>query len=149
MKLISHRGNIDGRSDRENEPARILECLELGYDVEIDVWSIDGEIFLGHDEPQYKVDLSFLRDDRLWCHAKNVNALTDMLLAGNIHCFWHQEDDYTITSRGFVWAFPGRALTEKSIAVMPERVNYTRDELSVCEGICSDNIRQYEEVFSK
>ena len=33
-----------------------IDCaIGNGYDVEIDVRSIDGEYWLGHDEPQYKV----------------------------------------------------------------------------------------------
>ena len=26
----------------------------------------------------------------------------------NCHYFWHQEDDYTITSKGIIWAYPGK-----------------------------------------
>ena len=37
MRLIAHRGNINGRNKkRENEIEYILEALNLGYDVEID-----------------------------------------------------------------------------------------------------------------
>ena len=37
MKLISHRGNIDGpQPDRENSPNYINEAIEAGYNVEID-----------------------------------------------------------------------------------------------------------------
>ncbi len=57
MRIISHRGNIRGRvPGRENAPSYIDCALGNGYDVEIDVWSIDGEFWLGHDEPQYKVN---------------------------------------------------------------------------------------------
>ena len=42
MKLISHRGNILGRKKQlENNPNYIENTLKLGYDVEIDVWSVD------------------------------------------------------------------------------------------------------------
>ena len=34
--------------------------------------------------------------------------------------FWHQKDDFTITSQGFIWCFPGRVLDGKAIAVLPE-----------------------------
>ena len=50
--LISHRGNIDGRNvEYENNPNYIEAAINLGYDVEIDVWFIDGKFMLGHDEP--------------------------------------------------------------------------------------------------
>ena len=43
MILISHRGNIDGPNEvRENSPYYIMEALEAGYDVEIDLWSRNG-----------------------------------------------------------------------------------------------------------
>jgi hypothetical protein len=38
----------------ENKPI-ILKAIKLGYDVEIDIWVIDGAFYLGHDEPQYNV----------------------------------------------------------------------------------------------
>ena len=39
MKLIAHRGNIDGPNpERENSPEYIEEALKAGYDVEVDVW---------------------------------------------------------------------------------------------------------------
>ena len=53
MKLISHRGNINGRIENyENNPDYIDDTIRLGYDVEVDVWMIEGVLFLGHDEPQ-------------------------------------------------------------------------------------------------
>ena len=38
MKLIAHRGNINGSEpDNENSPEYIDKCIELGFDVEIDL----------------------------------------------------------------------------------------------------------------
>ena len=63
MRLISHRGNIDGPNlNNENDPENILKVLNLGYDVEIDVWFIDNEFYLGHDYPKYIVNKSFLEN---------------------------------------------------------------------------------------
>ena len=54
MKLISHRGNLNGpNKEHENHPDYIWEALQAGYEVEIDVWWVDGKFKLGHDEPQY------------------------------------------------------------------------------------------------
>ena len=65
MILISHRGNINGsKPEMENKPEYIQQALDLGYDVEIDVWLIDGNFFLGHDEPQYQVHGTFLMKKR-------------------------------------------------------------------------------------
>ena len=56
------------------------------------------------------------------------------------HYFWHEEDTLTLTSRGVVWAYPGKQPIKGSIAVMPERSN---DDVSICIGICSDYIKRY------
>ena len=77
MKAISHRGNIKGPvPDKENRPSYIDCAIGNGYDVEIDVRSIDGELWLGHDEPQYKVEHKWLwiRRKNLWIHCKNLQA---------------------------------------------------------------------------
>ena len=37
MKIISHRGNLNGPSkELENNVSQIEQCLQMGYDVEID-----------------------------------------------------------------------------------------------------------------
>jgi hypothetical protein len=76
--LISHRGNLNGKIvERENHPDYIDEAINLGYDVEIDIWVVDGYIFLGHDYPDYKIDIGWLTDrlDKLWIHCKNIEAI--------------------------------------------------------------------------
>ncbi len=136
MKLISHRGNIDGPNiERENEPLYIFEALEKKFDVEIDVWWKENQFWLGHDKPQYCVKKEFLQNKKLWCHAKNIEALNKMLEDKNIHCFFHQDDDVTLTSKGYIWTYPNQQLTPKSIAVLPE------EKINVkVAGICSDFI---------
>jgi hypothetical protein len=52
MILISHRGNLNGPNpERENHPDYIWEALRAGFEVEIDVWWVEGKFKLGHDEP--------------------------------------------------------------------------------------------------
>jgi hypothetical protein len=150
MKFISHRGNISGRDiENENLPSRIEECLSLGFDVEIDVWRVNGVFLLGHDAPEHRVPVSFLQRERIWCHAKNIEALSVLVSDPKVHCFWHQEDDYTITSRGFVWVYPGKNLSDGSVCVMPERSDYSYEQLRSCAGICSDNIMEYKSLLKK
>jgi hypothetical protein len=143
MILISHRGNINGRiPESENDPLYVMRAIQQGFDVEIDVWYHQHEFYLGHDEPKYRMpDLDFFKDKRMWCHAKNIEAL-DMMLINNIHCFWHQEDDVTLTSKGHMWTYPGKTLTKNSICVLPEKNNEIPKK---CLGICSDYIVNYKE----
>ena len=57
MKLISHRGNINGSEpENENNPSYVERAIQLGYDVEVDVRIKDGKLFLGYDEPKYQLD---------------------------------------------------------------------------------------------
>ena len=46
MLKISHRGNINGPDlEKENSIEQIFIAIGKGFDVEIDVWVIDGLIF--------------------------------------------------------------------------------------------------------
>ena len=145
MLLISHRGNINGRFESyENEPTYIDLAISKGYDVEIDVWYVDGILYLGHDNPQYGVDFRWFRDrlSKLWVHCKNIEALSYFRECGyDINYFWHQDDDVTITSLGYFWTYPGKKLTKYSIAVMPEIKQF--DDILISYGICSDYIKNY------
>ena len=146
MILISHRGNIDGKKPtRENSPDYILEAIELGYDVEVDVWYENGGLFLGHDKPEYETCITFLKNKKLWCHCKNTKAL-EILIKNNVHCFFHKTDDVTLTSYGYIWVFPRKPLLNGSVCVLPEVADYAKEELEKCAGICSDNIQDYGEM---
>jgi hypothetical protein len=79
---------------------------------------------LGHDEPLYLINEEFLENENLWCHAKNEDAFHKMLQNSKIHCFWHQTDDYTLTSKGICWVFPNKKVNENSIWVLPEHTIY-------------------------
>jgi hypothetical protein len=146
MILISHRGNINGKNvEMENHPSYIDTALNLGYDVEIDVWVIDGTLHLGHDEPQYGITQDWLneRGENLWIHCKNVEAMEwfmEIQFSG-FNYFWHEEDTMTLTSVGEMWVYPGKQPVRGSIAVMPEIHN---DDVSQCFGICSDVIQNYK-----
>ena len=145
MILISHRGNITGPNpSKENHPDYILEALYQGYNVEVDVWHTDG-LKLGHDTPQYTFDeyLFFvIWGKNIWWHCKNIEAISFFKNHPYIYLnyFWHETDTITLTSQNYIWAYPGNQPIKNSIAVMPEIYN---DDISQCEGICSDYIQNY------
>lgn len=143
MILISHRGNIDGKTEKENEPNYILQAIELGYDVEVDVWLKEDKLYLGHDEPQYITDESFLKNPRLWCHAKDIDTLYH-LLSLKTTCFFHHLDQATLTSNNYIWTYPGYKLTVNSICVLPESIDEGNRTEFKCFGICSDIIKHYD-----
>lgn len=100
---------------------------------------------LGHDAPVFPIDLDFLEQKGLWIHCKNLHALFDLnKYAPHLNYFWHENDQYTLTSRGYVWAYPGMLLDtsqgSRCIEVLPEHSKqfgkYTRGVF----GICSDYV---------
>ncbi len=135
MILIAHRGNTNGSSPEENRPDYIEGALAAGFDVETDVWYVEGNWFLGHDSAQYEIDESFLENPKLWCHAKNFSALERMLANSGIHCFWHQEDDVQLTSRGYMWTHPDKPYGSRSICVMP----VDPSSIGGAAGVCLDD----------
>jgi len=139
MILISHRGNMSGLNPQfENEQGYCEEAIDRGFDVEIDVWYRDSW-WTGHDKPVYKVDVDFLKRKEVWCHAKNIEALKGLLDLG-VHCFFHQNDNVTLTSKGYIWTYPTQPLTKKSICVLPE---LQKIDFKESAGICSDYIVRY------
>ena len=109
MKLIAHRGNIDGPSDEQNSPDYIDNALSLGYDAEIDVRydPLTTVFWLGHDEPQYKVSWKWManRHELLWIHCKDITTLSEFTKYKHTkyQYFWHQGDDFALTSNNYIW----------------------------------------------
>lgn len=146
MILISHRGNTVGSEpDKENSPDYIEKAIFDGYDCEIDVWLQGKDFYLGHDYPQYNVGLGFIlkHSSKLWCHAKDIKSLT-ALLENNVHCFWHEVDQCTLTSENIIWHYPSSMYYKNGINVMPELNNLKKENLENCYGICSDYVWRFK-----
>jgi hypothetical protein len=144
MIKIAHRGNTKGpNKDRENAPGYLKEAIRSGYHIEVDVWVIDNKIFLGHDNPQYQVDIIFLNEIKpySWFHCKNLNAILYFINnRKNDRFFWHQSDDFTLTSNGYIWTYPEKKITEKSIIVDLDIINKNKYLNNKVYGICSDYV---------
>ena len=142
--FISHRGNLMGRVPMmENTSSYIQKALLEGYDVEIDIWIRDEIFYLGHDGPEQNVSLEWLneRKDKLWIHCKSLETLSFFNESNlSFNYFFHCDDEATLTSKGFIWVFPGKQPVKNSIAVMPE---IHKDDYSQCIGICSDFIQNF------
>lgn len=142
MRLISHRGNINGKNpSMENKPDYVKIALNSGFEVEVDVWYKDGKFYLGHDEPQTKIMVSWLKNPKVWVHCKNLEAFFQLHSIDSIHSFWHQNDDVALTTEGYFWTYPGIQLTENSICVLPETCK--QQNVQNCVGICSDFINNW------
>ena len=141
MILLSHRGNLKGPNPHlENKPKYIIQAIKLGYQVEVDVRFYKGRLYLGHDKPQYKVSNNFLKNKKIWCHAKDIKALEKLKKIKSIY-FWHQNDDYTLTSNGYFWTYPGKKILKNSIYVQTGKKKLKNTN---CAGICSDYISKYK-----
>lgn len=166
MRYISHRGNLNGSIPAiENTPWAIKQAIQRGFDVEVDIWRVNGSWILGHDDPQHPIHESFLIEHipSLWLHCKNVDALIDLEALNQFswsdrvvarphsppHYFWHQEDDYATTSRKYVISYPGKSAAGMfSVCMLPERTwgvdfqathHYLRQQRFSC--VCSDHIQ--------
>ena len=87
-----------------------------------------------------------LLTENLWIHCKNNRALYQLSkhTTPKLNYFWHQKDDFTLTSRNNVWCYPNKEIPyedrRRAIVVMPEIHN---QDVKGYGGICSDFI----EVF--
>lgn len=147
MIFIAHRGNINGPNiERENTEEYILEALSKGYDCEIDLWVIDNILYLGHDKPIHKTSKEFIlnNSNNLWIHCKNHQAL-QYLINIDTNYFYHDKDNYTITSKNIIWGNINSEIINNMICVMPEKYtqHINKSHLLKCIGICSDYISCY------
>lgn len=149
MKLISHRGNVNGLNpERENSPSYIDETILAGYDVEVDVWHYASEkqsYWLGHDEPEYLIDKNWLidRKDNLWIHCKNFEALTS-LLDTKLNIFYHENEKYTILSNKLIWAHDIDNVDEKCIIPLLSEESIENYKGQKVYGICSDFVSKLQ-----
>lgn len=146
MKLISHRGNINGLyPELENSHLYIQTAINSGYDVEIDVRLIDGKLFLGHDAPNYEISLNWLleRKDYLWVHTKNFGAL-QYLIDQNLRIFYHQKENHTIINNcNLIWSHELSESNERSIIPLLSQEDvtaYYKYNGREVAGVCSDFI---------
>ena len=157
--IISHRGNLDGPNPlRENRIDYIIESLDVCLFTEVDLWRFGEYLFLSHDKPlttaEYQMGIEqflFEYKDRLVIHCKNIQAL--QLLAGlknsaYYNFFWHENDTYTLTNKGWIWAYPDKQVTPTrnlqvqpfTVAVLPELSDTNLDNFF---AICTDSVKTY------
>lgn len=159
VQLISHRGNLygEGGSSWENHPEYIQDSLDKGFDCEIDLWVYNDVFYLGHDEPTHKIEPQWIvdRHHELWIHCKNPEAFSNLRkqIFSFYNFFWHETDQYTLTSLGFIWAYPSSHILPQAIIAVPE-MSYSKDEVfailekNACHGICSDYVAEYRDKLS-
>ena len=124
-------------------PNLSIEKAKKKYFVEIDVWKIKDSWWLGHDGPERETNEEFISQKGLLLHAKNLEAFKKTLEL-ELHCFWHQNDFYALTSRGLIVSYPGHAAGSNVICMKPELLSM--DTIVDCYAVCSDYVGVFEAV---
>lgn len=146
MKIIAHRGLLNGpNTSLENKPEEIMKACQL-FDCEIDVRYLNGNWWLGHDNPYYKIDPEFLNNPKLWIHCKNLDAVKQIHeIFPKSNYFWHNEDLITITSHGMWWQYSSLnyAIGKMSVVLMPEIHDFKINGIENAYGVCTDYPTKY------
>lgn len=152
MRIVAHRGNLYGRRpQRENEPSYLKEALDEGYEVETDIWLVDGELWLGHDEPEYRIyeeeEYDFILNNRkVWLHCKNIEALKHFqnIMTGFSNSFYIDKDDFVLTDDGTIWGTNAKC----DIVVDANAKEYDPKRHGT-KGVCTDYPVEFEENLKK
>lgn len=158
MILISHRGNINGPNpEKENTKEYIQSALDMGYHVEIDVFSKNGQLFLGHDAPEHEVELEWLleRREKLWVHAKNSAALFELTFdhlnpRRQLTVFFHEQERYAliynarnaygVVVHGVIWSRDITDINSKCvIPLLSKKMTGLMPKKKIW-GVCSDYV---------
>jgi len=155
MKYISHRGNLKNiNPSLENSPSYIDLAIKEGFDVEIDIRMFNGEIFLGHDTPDYSITVDWLihRKENLWIHTKDIQSLV-LLNEYDLNLFFHEKERHTIIhNTKFIWTHDIDESTDKSIIPLLKISDLESfEKFKHVAGVCSDYIqilknKNYEEI---
>lgn len=145
MILISHRGNINGSvPEKENRPSYIDSAIQLGYEVEVDLRYIGDEFWLGHDFPQYKIELSWMRmrKDKIWFHCKDQESSIKLLeIDERFKFFCHSQDSFVLTSTGHVWVHDlSNKINYKCIIPLLSIKEIESYKINDVFGICTDYV---------
>jgi hypothetical protein len=159
MRLIAHRGHTKGINPStklcENLPAYIQNAVDAGFDVEIDIWHDEGEFFLGHDLPQYPIELrqieKWAKKVFVFAHCKNVKAAIRTPFEYGLIPFAHSEDPFIILPDMHLWVHPKEIdnipFSVKKECIIVDGGNFRYDALDFF-GVCTDNPEDYKMEFN-
>lgn len=140
MKIIAHRGNMNGPSKYENTNKAIRMAIDAGFDIEIDVIeNKEPGIWLGHDEPQELLDIKLLNynKNRIWVHVKSPSLIKELKIIG-ANYFWHENDLLTLTSHKYQWCLNKYYPNEKQNDLIAVVLNGPPSTVDNYSGICTD-----------
>lgn len=149
QRFICHRGNLEHKElATENSPSLLDKRIADGYDVELDVWYKDDQLFLGHDAPEHPITFEWLmQSSKKYIHTKNAETLEYLLLrcgkeGYNPNIFYHTNDHYSLTTRNHIIVLPGQEILTGSVNMMPEMSPVLKDS-SRAYAVCSDSFSNF------
>jgi len=165
MRIIAHRGNRHGPDkNTENTTYSIEKSLDTGFDVEFDIRYVDGDFYLGHDQPKELIDDIILDNwaqlGGLYAHCKTVKTLQYFISEGynmsGIIPFFHDTDECVLIDGDVIWIHPESieavdyTNVKNTIFVLPnldssENYPNVRKALQYCYGVCTDYAVPLEE----
>ena len=150
MKFIAHRGNINGVNSTNHNVAKIWDAIEDGFYVELDLWCIKNNYYLGHDKPEIQIQLTDFDHPQVFFHLKNL-FLPKLKFAD---AFAINNDDYVFTLRDKLWCNYKVGYSNDSIICAPELVGSTdnldafiKDNMGAF-GVCTDYGMKVRNILS-
>lgn len=147
MRLISNRGNLTGIEENENQPDYIDRALALGFDVNVDLWLKDNNLYLGTYKPEFKMDLDWFEKhhQKLWLHCHDLELLArfyDLDMMGTrLNYYYNEKELLTKTSKGY-YILTSEKPFKGCIFQFPENHEY---DYSLCFGLLSNNINRFNQ----
>ena len=150
MLFISYQGIFDGQNYQDaNTPTQISKAFNAGFSCMVDVWRVNGILYLGTNEPITQVTEKYLQGPRFWINAKN-NEMQEWISSQPANLYPNyfsfatpQENTSTETSSGKLITPGTVAINNTSIIFLPEVTDqslFSTVQLK-CFGICSNMVR--------
>lgn len=147
MFYISYLGIFDGKDyEDSNTPPQISKALQAGFSCLIDVWRIDGVLYVGTEQAMIEVTQQYIQGPRFWINCMNTEVQDWIVTQPTTlfpNYFWFLASTppppYATVSNGKLMT-PGTVpINNDSIIFLPEIAD--RGLLSTvnlrCYGICS------------
>lgn len=147
MYYISYQGIFDGTNyENANTPPQISKAIQAGYSCMVDVWRIDGKLYVGNGNPNIEITEKYVQGPRFWINAQN-DEMKEWIVTKPAklypNYFWF---DTPTPPPAYVTASNGKLITpgtvpinNDSVMFLPEiqdRSLFSTVKLK-CYGICS------------
>lgn len=145
MKIISHRGNINGKVlEKENKPSYLDCAIFSKIEVETDIRWIDNKFYLGHDNPDYIINEEWIlkRKEYIWFHCKNLEAAQKLeTLSKDIKYFCHTNDPFISTSTNHFWVHDFTSnLNNQCIIPLLDEIDIKNFNNKIVYAVCTDYV---------